>query len=168
MSKDSALPIDCYPQSLFLTINLLSQRNIVRFLEVKHTCSTGVEFLHIFDFHQRVFDEAIIDTLRQSNITLELLRLSLSVNTLKIFRLFGLPQPNELPWELLSEGKVKFMKNNKAFELLVKLLIISSSILTLNLFRNFMQFVKTHLFNIFYSFYQPFLYFCLSKEKFTY
>jgi hypothetical protein len=60
------------------------------------------------------------------------------------------------------------MKNNKAFELLVKLLIIFSPILTLNLFRNFMQFVKTHLFNILYSFFQPFLYFCFSKEKYTY
>lgn len=168
MSKDSALLIDPCPQSLFLNINLLCTRNIVRFFEVKHTCSTGVEFLHIFDFHQRVIDEAIIDTLRQSNITLELLRLSLSINTLKIFRLFRLPQPNELPWEILREGKVKFVKNNKAFELLVKLLIISSPILTLNLFRNFVQFVKAHLFNILYSFYQPFFYFCLSKEKYTY
>jgi hypothetical protein len=103
MSKDSALLIDSCPQSLFLYINLFCQRNIVRFFEVEHACSTGVELFHIFDFYQRVFDETIIDTRSQSNISLESLRLFLSVNTLKIFRLFDLPQPIELPWELLRE-----------------------------------------------------------------
>jgi hypothetical protein len=71
MNKDGALLIYSCPQRLFLYIHILFQQIIVRFFEVSHACSAGIEFLNVFDFYQTTIDETIIDQLNQFNIPLK-------------------------------------------------------------------------------------------------